>query len=321
VTPAEALRIARVGNVQVNQLRTIAGQQAARVWRTVGNVDDAAADAFVTRMVPLSAALERQAAEVTRAYLAAYAETALKVDIAEALATRGTPAVEVWRRPVVVARTALAEGKTWQQAMTMAGARASGLAETNVALAARSAGSQGMRALGAVGYRRVPDGQACELCLIAATQRYHIEQLMPLHDRCGCTVAPILGAKDPGRVIERDAAARLKASGAIDERTMNRRVYEAKKLEASDRKRAAHWREQARTTTDQQAETRYAKRADEWEAKANARAARVDEDRRTLAAIREGRLDRLTAVHEHGELGPVLTPAGDAFTGPAGITA
>lgn len=317
MTPAQALRIVRVGNVQVNRLRTAAGQQAAATWRAVGNVDDAAADTFVARMVPVSAALERAAAEATRGYLAAYAETAVEVDVAEALATRGVPAAEVWRRPVVTARTALAEGKSWAQAMTMAQARAGDLAETNVALASRSAGHQAMQQLRVVGYRRVPDGQACELCLIAATQRYRIEQLMPLHSRCGCTVAPILGGQDLGRVIERDAAARLKASGAIDERTMNRRVYEAKRLEASDRERAAHWREQARTTTDQQAETRYAKRADEWEAKANARAARVDEDRRALAAIREGRLDRLTAVHQHGELGPVLTPAGHAFTGEA----
>lgn len=42
-----------------------------------------------------------------------------------------------------------------------------------------------------VGYERVPDGGACVLCLTAAGQRYHSDDLMPIHDKCGCGVEPL----------------------------------------------------------------------------------------------------------------------------------
>lgn len=54
-----------------------------------------------------------------------------------------------------------------------------------------------------VGYRRVPaGGNVCELCLTAATQRYHRDDLMPIHPGCSCDVEPLYGSEDPGQVID-----------------------------------------------------------------------------------------------------------------------
>lgn len=51
-------------------------------------------------------------------------------------------------------------------------------------------------------FRRVLTGaESCGLCVIASTQRYHKEHLMPIHPNCDCGIAPIYGDKDPGKII------------------------------------------------------------------------------------------------------------------------
>jgi len=49
-----------------------------------------------------------------------------------------------------------------------------------------------------VGYRRVLSNRPnhCALCVLASTQRYHRENLMPIHPGCGCTVAPVFSTDD-----------------------------------------------------------------------------------------------------------------------------
>lgn len=52
------------------------------------------------------------------------------------------------------------------------------------------------------GYRRVIHPElsrtgTCGMCIAASTRIYHVEELMPLHDRCKCTVAAITGEHDP----------------------------------------------------------------------------------------------------------------------------
>jgi hypothetical protein len=53
-----------------------------------------------------------------------------------------------------------------------------------------------------IGYRRVIHPElsrtgTCGMCIAAATRLYHIEQLMPIHDRCKCTVAAVTAEHDP----------------------------------------------------------------------------------------------------------------------------
>jgi hypothetical protein len=58
------------------------------------------------------------------------------------------------------------------------------------------------------GYRRVihPEasrGGSCGLCVVASDRLYHVEELLPLHNRCACTVLPVLDHADPGSGLNR----------------------------------------------------------------------------------------------------------------------
>jgi hypothetical protein len=68
-----------------------------------------------------------------------------------------------------------------------------------------------------VGYRRVLEGRkSCGLCIVASTQRYHKDDLMPIHGHCDCGVEPIFGDADPGQVVDTSTLEGVHA--AIEER-------------------------------------------------------------------------------------------------------
>jgi hypothetical protein len=47
-----------------------------------------------------------------------------------------------------------------------------------------------------VGYRRVLGaGHSCSLCVAAAERTYRTEDLMPIHERCSCSVEPVFGTE------------------------------------------------------------------------------------------------------------------------------
>jgi hypothetical protein len=59
------------------------------------------------------------------------------------------------------------------------------------------------------GYRRVihPElskGGVCGMCVAAASRRYYVNQLKPIHGRCACTIAPITDEHDIGDLLNRD---------------------------------------------------------------------------------------------------------------------
>jgi hypothetical protein len=130
----------------------------------------------------------------------------------------GVPTGEVWGRPTVTTRTALAAGRTVTDALAAGRARVERLAADDVAIAGRDGTHAAMRGTaGVVAYRRVTDGKACMFCLVASTQTYHVADLMPLHEHCGCVAAAIIGESDPGRIIDRELYGRLKESGQLAE--------------------------------------------------------------------------------------------------------
>lgn len=225
-----------------------------RLWRAFGGVDDAAADTFTQRAAAVTLAHQRQAAALAVAYVNAAVgistgePVTTSVDIGDvvARARNGVALTDVYLRPVITARTILGETGDIVAALRAGLNRATSAADIDVKLAARGGARDAMTAAGVTHYRRMPNAKACTFCLTASTQRYKTADLMSLHVRCGCSVAPIAGDVDPGRVINKDLLARLKASTG---------------------------------------------RSDYWN---DPKAA--------------------TAVHQHGELGPVLTHAGDAFS-------
>ncbi len=273
----EAQVVARYQAAYLN-LRTSAVGAVAGLWDRLGGLSDEDAARFLAAVLPVVAGAQSATGGLVAAYIATLTglvteEATRPVPIRPAdlstEALRGVPASEVYLRAVVSARTAISRGRSPQEAFRAGRERAADLAETDVILAQREATVWATSAdERIVGYRRVLTGRSCAFCATASTQRYRTEDLMPIHDRCDCGVAPIYGTRDPGQVINKGLLRDLKTA-------------------AKDG----------------------GKSGDYWKA----RHVTVEEDGSiTLPKV---------AVHEHGELGPVLTDAADHFTGPADIAA
>lgn len=103
-------------------------------------------------------------------------------------------------------------GKTLDEAIRIGLDRSDVMVRTDLALArrlqARSTFEGNQRVYG---YRRVVHPElsrtgTCGLCIAAASKRYNIADLMPLHQRCKCTVLPITSGNDPGGAMDMDPA-------------------------------------------------------------------------------------------------------------------
>jgi hypothetical protein len=113
----------------------------------------------------------------------------------------------IYGRVADTVRFQVAEGKPADDAVRIGLSRADSLVRTDLSLARRD---QYRRSLSAnprvTGYRRVIHPEmsrtgTCGLCIAAADRRYNRAELMPLHARCVCTVAPITAAGDPGGTL------------------------------------------------------------------------------------------------------------------------
>jgi hypothetical protein len=322
-TEQQLLTLARQHQAQLLTIRDRTVTVARRLWSVLAiDPTDAALDGWMQAALPLVESAMRTTTAASLNYVPTYVAAAQGVapvpstlDVAEFLRPRGVDMADVLRRPFVTMRTALADGASLARARELGEQRATQIAATDPMLSARAASSESMRLEPrVVGFRRVPDAGACSFCRLAATQRYRDVDLMPMHVSCGCSVAPIIGDKDPGQIIDRENLRQLKADGVIDEISLRRYISSTNDVVDSYEAKAREWRERARDAEQQTDETKYAKRADEWQRKARQRAADVDQARQRLKALQAGRPDKLTAVHTHGELGPVLYPAGVEFT-------
>lgn len=200
-------------------MRDRAAATATAVWDQHGGIDDQALAAFTAGVVPVITASQTAAAQLTNVYIGNYVgaatgdpPTSPPVNLDELVAglRAGAAPSDVYTRPVVEARSMLSRGGRLVDALAAARARVTQTASTDVMLAARASATESMvRESRIVGYRRVADGRACPLCLTASTQRYHSGDLMPIHPHCGCSVAPIIGSRDPGQVLNKGLRDRL----------------------------------------------------------------------------------------------------------------
>ncbi len=85
--------------------------------------------------------------------------------------------------------------------------RAASVAEMDSQLAVRQQSQQTMRAsTRVVGYRRVIHPEltrtgTCGLCIAASIRIYRVDELMPIHHHCACSVVPLLAGQDLGAAI------------------------------------------------------------------------------------------------------------------------
>ena len=198
---------------------------------SLGNYRDSDAATFLDRVLPTVLAAQQQMGHITDAYLSAMigdmlgtATPAAGVQLPEAL--RGVPPDEVYRRPFVTAYTALSKGKAYAEAIGEARTRLLSITETDLQLARTHAAQQSMERGGAKFFRRRLTGtKNCALCVLASTQRYRVEKLMPIHPGCDCKVEPLPGNKDPGHIIDaetlREAHDAVAAAGETVDRAGN----------------------------------------------------------------------------------------------------
>jgi hypothetical protein len=107
-------------------------------------------------------------------------------------------------------RFELAGGRGLDDAIRIGLQRADVMVRTDLALARRLQSRETLEGNQRVyGYRRVVHPElsrtgTCGLCIAAANRRNSREDLMPLHQRCKCTVLPITAGNDPGGAFDQD---------------------------------------------------------------------------------------------------------------------
>lgn len=191
------------------RVRKLTAAKIERIWLDLGSYDREDLPRWLERVIPVVEAAQRQSVVVTDSYLAqAMDRRPLGIDPTDLPGRNAAPEDE-WVRPMTKTWAALGGGKSWEEARRMGGAEAIRLSATDIQLAMRdTAFAIGQRDKNIFGWERVPNADACELCLIASTQRYTTDHLMPIHDRCGCGIAPLTSASDS--IINRDLYRDLK---------------------------------------------------------------------------------------------------------------
>jgi hypothetical protein len=184
------------------RLRRATMHAAGFAWTALPSYQDNVVDDWVSNVSSVMAIAQDRAAALTEAFLARRLGRQ-PLGVNRALVTGpavrgGVPLEEVHRRPFVTVWSALQAGTDWDDAVAKGLARVTSTAATDVQLSMRAT----LRSVGEqddliLGYRRVPDGDACTFCQTVSGQRYHTSQLMPIHSHCGCGVDVITGAERP----------------------------------------------------------------------------------------------------------------------------
>ena len=292
---AQAQYLAALATYQAGtqQLRTRLEQYVQRLWATFPEYRQPQMRRFVDQAVPVVLGAQQRMAAMTAANLAQLRAAAnggpvipvaVSAKLVSGAAVRaGTAPADVYSRPFHLLWRMLdelpREPGSIEKAITAGAGRAVSLALTDVQLAKQHTAQRVLdKDDHVVGYRRVLEGaHSCALCLVAATQRYHRDALLPMHPACDCSVAPIWDHADPGQTIEAKVRVDGKLTPIADLADVHDRIAERFGADSS----AA--REIPGATDGHGRILRYR--------------------------------DALI-THHHGELGPVLAVRGATFTGP-----
>jgi hypothetical protein len=179
------------------RLRAIVAGAIASAWQGLGSYDEGDVDRFVEIAVPIVLAGQTQAVALTEAFILRRLGLApIGLDPSEltgAAVRNGVALEEVYRRPFVNVWTALGKNEPWDAAVNAGEARATGSAEMDVQLSHRASYGALQRAEPRIrGYRRRANGGACPFCQLVNGAFVKSADAMPLHNRCGCGLDPIM---------------------------------------------------------------------------------------------------------------------------------
>lgn len=183
--------------------------------------DHAAVDTAAAEMAALVRAGQTLSAGVTQAYLDQVLTT-LDTPVPKGAVVlpagnlRGVDALVQWARPAKVFRRAITQGNDPAAATSLAQLRAAQMAQDDLTLSMRVAAQQRLQAAPKVtGFRRVVHFSTgtCGLCIAAADRVYHKAGLLPIHNRCRCSVMPVIAGKaDPAAAMNGDLYQRVRAA-------------------------------------------------------------------------------------------------------------
>lgn len=219
----DLVRIQQAHHRRYLGVQNAAGDLMGEAWDTFANLDELAAAEFTAAAAVISEATKAQTSTLAVAYMnandraAGFPASGLVPTLPDIRG--GVPAVEVYQRSIVQARSLVSTGTDYESAMSQGRARAVSTARTDVNLSNRAEMERGGQLRPwVVGYRRVLTGRSCAFCATASTQRYRSADLMPIHVGCDCDVAEIYGTEDPGQVINQDLLDALQEAGKEDGR-------------------------------------------------------------------------------------------------------
>lgn len=212
--------IVRLVDADAGLQRTLERQTVAQVLAAYRNLDwyDHAQIGSVAAVV---GARVRAASQTSAALTAAYLTRVLREMLGATVAAAGTMRVDaplrlgvpawesVYGRVADTVRFEVARGHTLADAIQIGLDRADAMVSTDLALARREQARHSLTGQKKVqAYRRVIHPElattgTCGLCIAAADRRYNTGELLPIHDRCNCTVLPITADGDPGGELNR----------------------------------------------------------------------------------------------------------------------
>lgn len=110
-------------------------------------------------------------------------------------------------QPFIAFANALDSGLKFDEAVEAGRLRAEGVGESSVQWAARAANQAAEGDERIVGWTRTLGPGSCDWCITVSTQRYRSSESASFgHLRCTCAVDPIIGTRDPGRVLNNNQA-------------------------------------------------------------------------------------------------------------------
>lgn len=171
----------QVTNTWTNLLLTRLSEQAVNMWL------DAAS--------PVVWAVQNLVGSLTSTFLAHRTDTRpLPVIPAEVIGRKGVSIRDEYMRPVRHARQLQAQGMSTRDLITATAPRIDAMVRTDAQMAKVRQARRSLTEAGVTRYRRVPhpelskSGKSCPLCLLASTKVYKTEDLLPIHERCNCSI-------------------------------------------------------------------------------------------------------------------------------------
>lgn len=193
----------------LDRIRTTTGIAVARIWTAMPNHAADTQDAFARQATPVVKAGQDRAVSLTVAFIAALTGITAKTDRPAII---GSAAVDL-TSPFKAFGHALNDGQDINAALAAGADAARSAGQDAVTWASRSSGTAFDHSDQVIGWERIPDGGACDWCVLVAGQTYKTADTAAFgHRDCGCEASPLTQDRPQGYEASSALYAAQKAS-------------------------------------------------------------------------------------------------------------